>query len=162
MIQHAERREHMQEVVVVLGAEQAKIEAATDLRGTRVVANPAWRDGQSTSLRAGLEAVSHSCAAAVFFLRDQPNVPGEMLERLMDLHASTLAAIVSPRHAGRRANPVLFDRVTWNDLRRVSGDEGGRRLFDRYRAEWVEWPDPLAFTDVDTQDDYRRVQFPED
>ncbi len=153
-------REHMQEVIVVLGAGQAEIEAAIDLHGTRVVSNPAWRDGQSTSLRAGLAALSDSCGAAVFFLGDQPNLPGQMIDRMLDLHASTLAPIVAPRHAGRRANPVLFDRVTWNDLRRVTGDEGGRRLFDQYQAEWVDWPDPLAFTDIDTPDDYRAIQSP--
>jgi molybdenum cofactor cytidylyltransferase len=164
MLQHVVNvaREHVQEVIVVLGAQHAQIEAAIDLRGTRVVSNPAWRDGQSTSLRAGLEAVGDSCGAGIFFLGDQPNVPGAMLDRMLDAHAKTLAPIVAPRHAGRRANPVLFDRVTWDDLRRVAGDEGGRGLFNEYRAEWVDWPDPRAFADIDTPDDYRGIQSPKE
>jgi len=151
-------RAHTHEVVVVLGADGSAIAGAVDLAGTRVVSNPAWREGQSTSLRAGLEALAPTCGAALFFLGDQPNVPGALVDRLIELHARTLSPIVAPRHAGRRANPVLFDRATWDDLKRVRGDEGGRGLFDRHPVTWVDWDDPEAFADVDTLEDYRRLQ----
>jgi len=151
-------RAHTHELVVVLGADGSAIAGGIDLAGARLASNLAWREGQSTSLRAGLEALSPGCGAALFFLGDQPNVPGALVDRLIELHARTLSPIVAPRHAGRRANPVLFDRGTWDDLRRVTGDEGGRGLFDRYPVAWVDWDDPEAFADVDTLEDYRRLQ----
>lgn len=151
-------REQMHEVVIVLGAGQEAILQGVDLARVRRVSNPAWREGQSSSLRAGLLAVGSSCGAAVFFLGDQPGIPGELVKALLDCHAHTLAPVVAPRHAGQRANPVLFDRSTWSDLCRVTGDQGGRALFDRYSVEWVEWGHPEDFADVDTEEDYRRLQ----
>ncbi|OGO48758.1 MAG: hypothetical protein A2Z30_01940 [Chloroflexi bacterium RBG_16_64_43] len=151
-------REQMHEVVIVLGADEEAILQGVDLARTRLVSNPAWREGQSSSLLAGLAAVGSTCGAAVFFLGDQPGIPGELIKALMDCHARTLAPVVVPRHAGQRANPVLFDRSTWPDLSRVTGDQGGRALFDRYPVEWVEWGQPEDFADVDTEDDYRHLQ----
>ncbi len=154
-------RRVMHEVVVVFGADQAAILGAVDLEGVRVVSNPAWREGQSTSLRAGLLAVGPSCGAAVFFLGDQPGIPPALVSALMARHSRTLAPIVAPRTAGQRANPGLFDRSTWAELSLVTGDQGGRSLFDRFPVEWVEWSHPEDFADVDTTEDYRRLKLRE-
>jgi molybdenum cofactor cytidylyltransferase len=151
-------REQMHEVIVVLGAREEAILQGVDLARVRTVSNPAWREGQSSSLRAGLSAVGSTCGAAVFFLGDQPRIPGELVRALMDCHARTLASVVAPRHAGQRANPVLFDRSTWPDLSQVTDDQGGRALLDRYPVEWVEWEHPGDFADVDTDEDYRRLK----
>jgi molybdenum cofactor cytidylyltransferase len=58
---------------------------------------------------------------------------------------------------GRRANPVLFDRRTFEDLRKLEGDTGGRPLFARYQAEWLPWHDPSVMLDVDTEQDYQHL-----
>jgi len=150
-------REQTHEVIVVLGAGEEAIRQGVDLARVRMVSNLDWREGQSSSLRAGLAAVGSTCGAAVFFLGDQPGLPGELVGALMDRHARTLASVVAPRHAGQRANPVLFDRSTWSELSQVTGDQGGRALFDRYPVEWVEWEHPADFADVDTDEDYRHL-----
>ena len=47
-------------------------------------------------------------------------------------------------------NPVIFDRQCFPELQSVSGDTGGRPLFERYRdqIEWVE-ADEGVFLDID-------------
>jgi CTP:molybdopterin cytidylyltransferase MocA len=37
---------------------------------------------------------------------------------------------------------VLFDRVTFDDLAGLSGDTGGRAIFDRHEVTFVDWDDP--------------------
>ena len=59
---------------------------------------------------------------------------------------------------GQRANPVLFDQVTFKDLSALSGEVGGRKLFSKYGVEWIPWHDPAALLDVDTPEDYTRLQ----
>jgi molybdenum cofactor cytidylyltransferase len=93
----------------------------------------------------------------VFLLGDQPQIPPSLPNALVELHARTLAPIVAPIVDGQRANPVLFDRVTFNDLLNLSGDMGGRALFSRYAVTWLEWHEPSVLRDIDTPEDYQSL-----
>lgn len=139
-----------QQVIVVLGANAERI--APTLAGLPVILvyNPDWEQGQSTSMQAGLKACAAGTQAALFVLGDQPALPPDLLRDLIETHRRTLAPIVAPRHQGRRGNPVLFDRRCFPDLLAISGDTGGRPLFERYRQDiaWVE-AGPEILADVD-------------
>ena len=150
-------------VWVVLGAHAEHIKAALapykDDRRLGLVNNPHWRGGLSTSLRAGLDAARGRPAAALIALGDQPFVSQELIERLLLRRAQTLAPIVAPSFQGRRGNPVLFDASLFDELRAVTGDEGGRSVAERHQAEaeLVDLPAERALWDVDTLEDYRRA-----
>jgi molybdenum cofactor cytidylyltransferase len=76
---------------------------------------------------------------------------------LKSRHAEGLFPIVAPLIADRRGNPVLFDRVTFPDLLKLSGDVGGRALFREYPVEYIPWHDEQLLFDVDNEDDYRKL-----
>jgi molybdenum cofactor cytidylyltransferase len=63
---------------------------------------------------------------------------------------------VWPEYQGRRGNPVLFDRVTFPQLVRLTGDTGGRPVLQAYTqdAERVPVSEPGVVFDIDTHDDY--------
>lgn len=172
------------QVVVTVGAEAATvIEALEDddraaggagqsMRvALAVVAVPDWALGQSRSVRAGLTALTaapvirkagHAIAswggfsATLFLLADQPGVSPELLSALIRRHRETLAPIVAPRYRGQRGNPVLFDRATFPEIARLSGDIGARPVIRAHQAEiaWVDWPSEEVIQDIDTPDDY--------
>jgi len=144
-------------VVVVCGAELEQIRLAlADLPATAIY-NPDWQEGQGSSVRVGAEAVAHSSGAILFLLVDQPQIPATLLRKLVEVHAQSLNPITGPLIDGQRANPVLFDRLTFGDLRSLSGERGGRQLFARYPVEWLPWHDVAALLDVDTPQDYQRL-----
>ena len=58
---------------------------------------------------------------------------------------------------GRRANPVLFDKLTFPDLRNLEGDIGGRGIFSKYSPVYIEWHDISLTQDVDNPADYKRL-----
>ncbi|HUS85297.1 MAG TPA: NTP transferase domain-containing protein [Anaerolineales bacterium] len=89
---------------------------------------------------------------AVFLLADMPLVEADLVSALVETHRKSLAPIVAPRVGERWGNPVLFDRVTFEALGRIQGDQGGRVLFKEYSIEAVPWGKSAIF-DVDTQDD---------
>jgi molybdenum cofactor cytidylyltransferase len=80
-----------------------------------------------------------------------------LIVELKARHAATHADIVAPRLHGRRANPVLWHRRTFDDLASLSGDVGGRVLFSKYEVAWVPWEDAWLHFDVDTPADYREL-----
>jgi molybdenum cofactor cytidylyltransferase len=144
-------------LVVVSGAAGEQIRRALEGQSVKVIDNPDWEAGQSSSVRLGLSQVEAGIEAAVFLLADMPLMEPELVRQIVSTHRATLAPLVAPRAAGRRANPVLFDRGTFSALHQLTGDQGGRSLFDRYQAAWVEWTES-AMLDLDTPEDLRRLR----
>jgi molybdenum cofactor cytidylyltransferase len=144
-------------VIIVTGSMSSQVEAAVSGLPIALAYNPAWQAGQSTSLVAGLQFLPPETGSVIFLLADQPQVPANLLQALVDLHAETLSPLVAPQVQGRRANPVLFDRQTFPDLLTLSGDVGGRALFSHYNVAWLPWHDTGLILDVDTPEDYQRL-----
>jgi molybdenum cofactor cytidylyltransferase len=147
----------LQPLRIVTGACAQEIETALQGLPGQIIYNPRWESGQATSVIAGVESLPSTYGAAVFLLSDQPQVPATLLRSLVERHVQTLAPLVAPMVDGRRANPVLFDRRTFADLRKLEGDTGGRPLFAHYQVEWLPWHDASILLDVDSEQDYQRL-----
>jgi molybdenum cofactor cytidylyltransferase len=141
-------------VTVVLGAESERIQQALEGLPVQIVNNPEWQNGQSTSIRAGVQSLPRNTGATVFMLADQPQIPETLVTSLVGLHQQSLAPIVAPQAGGRRGNPVLFDRTAFADLLALQGDTGGRAVFSRYPVTWLPWQDDSILLDIDTPEDY--------
>jgi molybdenum cofactor cytidylyltransferase len=113
--------------------------------------------GQSNSVHMGLNAVQDQVDAAVFLLADMPLVGSDLVAALIEKHRETLGSVIAPTVDGRRGNPVLFDRKTFDALREVQGDQGGRALFSHYPVIQVEWDDSSLF-DVDSDEELRKMR----
>ncbi len=148
------------QVVVVVGAQAEAVEEALVDLPVDVVVNEAWAAGMSTSLRAGLDALGAEIEAVLIVLADQPALTPGLLQTIADGHRRSGAPIVAPVYQGRRGNPVLFDRVLFSELRAVEGDRGGRQVLARHEdeIEWLAVQDPAVVLDVDTRQDYQKVQ----
>ncbi|MFC1997072.1 selenium cofactor biosynthesis protein YqeC [Chloroflexota bacterium] len=144
-------------VIVVCGSEKDSIQRALEDLPVELVHNPDWQRGQGTSVKCGVQMVGYRGAGILFFLADQPQIPDTLIQKLINVHAQRLNPITGPMVDGQRANPVLFDRVTFEDLLALSGEEGGRKLFGKFAVDWTPWHDPAPLLDVDTPEDYVRL-----
>ena len=126
--------------------------------GIRNVVNKNWETGQSSSMKAGLEAVNPESNAVIFFMADQPMVDAGIINNLIMTFYEGDRPIVAPRYDGKNGSPVLFDRSLFSELMKVEGDKGGRDLLKRHAVEYVDIESPLAGMDVDTPDDYTRLR----
>ena len=127
--------------------------------GTTVVANPAWRSGMGSSLRAGLGALPAEADAVVVALVDQPLVGAEAVRRLLAAHRGG-ARIAIAGYAGAPRNPVLFGREYWPQIVTSARGDRGARAFLRGHPELVtlvECGDTGSPADIDTPDDLRRL-----
>ncbi len=163
LIRHTAQRvlaSSLDEVFVVVGHEAEAVAAALrDLR-VRVVQNPDAALGQSTSVRAGLEALPVEAEAAMFLLGDQPGVDPSVIDALADAWRTSGAAIVAPRYTNGLGNPVLFDRRAFPALALLQGDIGAKPVVRAYEASGELHAIPVsqpAPSDVDTDDDYKAL-----
>jgi molybdenum cofactor cytidylyltransferase len=145
-------------VFVITGAYREDIEAAVADLPVQIVHNQSWKIGQGTSVSTGVKALPTSIGAAVFLLSDQPHTPKSLLRALIETHSETLARIIVPFVDSKQANPVLFDRDLFLDLRELEGDVGGRALFSKEDVFKLPWDDPVILIDVDTPGDYERLK----
>ena len=149
----------LDDVVVVLGREAEAVASA--LRGLpiRTVVNPRYAEGQSTSLRAGLDALAQDTEAAVVALGDQPLPDPRLLRQLVEAFRASGRPIVAPLYRDGRGNPVLFASSVFDELRRVEGDRGGRPVVARDPARVAEVPvDAPMPADIDTPEDYEAAR----
>jgi len=160
-------------VIVVTGSNAEQIEAALNGLDITIVRNDDWESGQGSSIRKGILSLTPTLAstsltlrsarqremvgAAIFLLADQPQVGTSIIHALQEKHAKGLYSIVAPMVIDRRANPILFDHVTFPDLLALEGDVGGRQIFHKYRVEYLPWHDDGLLLDVDTPEHYQRL-----
>lgn len=153
-------------VLVVTGANATGIETAVKDLGVQILRNKEWESGQASSIRTGIKSLLPGSAplhgpgiagGAIFLLADQPQVTTSILRALVEKHAEGLYPVVAPMVMDRRANPVLFDRITFAELLSLEGDVGGRAIFHKHRVEYLPWHDDRLLLDVDTPEMYQRL-----
>jgi len=162
-------------IVIITGADAIAVNEALMEFSTKIniIFNPNWRNGQSTSIREGIDALNNHIyyqsqgdnivfipeypGSVIFLLADQPQVTPAVLRCLAEEHSHTLSPIIAPLIDGRRANPVLFDKQTFPDLRNLEGDIGGRGIFSKFSPVYIEWNDISLTQDVDNPTDYERL-----
>jgi molybdenum cofactor cytidylyltransferase len=152
---------HARPVVVVTGHEHAGIAAALAGLPVRLVHNPGFADGLSTSLKAGLAAVPPHADGVIVCLGDMPQVTAGLIDRLIAaFDPDRNALVVVPTIEGKRGNPVVWSRRFFPDLATLEGDVGARHLIQTYGEVVAEVPvkDAAALTDVDTPEALRAVK----
>lgn len=140
-------------VVVVIGAYGKKVNKEVEDYPVIVVENPNWQQGQSTSVKAGINALPDSIGGVLFLLADQPQINVEFIRALIERAYQTPSKIIAPIINGKRVNPVYFDRTTFEALNHISGAKGGSAIFSQFSPECFEWNDLIQTVDVDTDED---------
>jgi molybdenum cofactor cytidylyltransferase len=149
----------LDETVVVLGHQAEVIARALRMPASaRIVVNPDYAAGQSTSLRSGLESLEIEAEAAVIVLGDQPGVTAGMIDRVIEEWKSSGASVVRAYFGSTPGHPVLVGRAAWGPFVSASGDEGARTVMSSVRGEVRKvllGDEPLV--DVDTWEGYERL-----
>jgi molybdenum cofactor cytidylyltransferase len=154
---------NLDRVLLVLGCEHEPVRRAlaawTVHPKCRVLVNPDYRDGMSTSLKAGVLRIQDGFPAAMFLLADQPLVDAPFINRLLARFAEADKSICVPTHDGVRGNPALFASDFYPAILELAGDRGARDLIAAHpdRVLTVEIPDPAVFLDIDRPEDVEPI-----
>jgi molybdenum cofactor cytidylyltransferase len=161
------------EIIVVLGHESEKVwnqledhagQVANGAPGSRVrlIKNPDFRDGLSTSVRTGVQAVSPEAEAIMIYLADQPLLEPADVDRIIAAFAAAKAEnkmIVVPFFKGERGNPVILDASLRDSILGVVGDVGCKGVINRYpeKVYIIEMENDHVVRDVDDAEAYEKL-----
>jgi len=152
------------EVAVVLGHHADAVEAAIGQFPITLVRNPSPDDGQASSVRVGLQALSPRLDAVIVALADQPSINSQDIVSLISaFRRRGDAMMVVPRIATeggepQPGNPVIFDAALREPWLSGAADLACRQ-WRREHPELVRWFDTdnrRYSLDIDTPDDLVR------
>ena len=165
-------------ITVVLGSQAEAIRASTDLSGVNVVINRDYRDGQLSSLIAGLRNRGEGVPPLLFSRRqdaagtqgqdalateaillclvDNPFLSTDVVGRIITAFRESHKPIVIPVFNGRRGHPALFAEAVFDELLNAPANEGARHVVNADRTRVVEVPvsDSAILARIDTPEDY--------
>jgi molybdenum cofactor cytidylyltransferase len=147
---------HVLDGLAVLDLGEALVVTRAPLAGVHHIVNTSPDAGMGHSLALGAAALK-PCDAAFIVLADMPLIVPALYREM----AAALPGhdIVVPIHEGQTGHPVLFSSACFDDLRRLSGDQGGRVLLrsGHYRVRHIE-AGGFILADIDTPEDLTRLK----
>jgi len=145
------------ETIVVVGHKAEEITKTIATRPVKIVINPDYREGMSTSIIAGLILADPRSQAVMLALGDQPLVASRTINQLIDAFNSHNKGIAVPAYQGRRGHPIIFDFKYKAELLKLKGDIGGREIIRNHPNDVlkVAVDSESVVSDIDTQDDYQ-------
>ena len=150
------------EVVVVAGHRAAEVLSLIEGCPANVhhVINHDYRNGKTTSIKAGLGALRTTPRAVMLLAVDQPRTSA-ILRRLIDEHLRGEHPVSMPSHGSRHGHPPIFSGSLLPELLRISEEQMGvREVIERHRDTLHSVPidDPLVLTNINTAEDYRKAR----
>lgn len=140
-------------VIVILGAEASTIMATLSEDSLRIIENPDWQQGMSSSIRTGVGALPSSCAAALILLCDQPLLNQNSIALLLNTWRKNPEQIVVSRYHDTFGVPAIFPAKYFTSLLALAGDKGAKHLLMQHQDHMLTVPVPEAAADIDTPQD---------
>ncbi|MFC2049950.1 molybdenum cofactor cytidylyltransferase [Chloroflexota bacterium] len=145
------------EVIVVVGYKAEDVIKAIAAKPIRMVINPDYEQGMSTSIIAGLNLVHGGVQGVMLALGDQPLVDSETINILIEEFCNHDKGIAVPTYQGRRGHPIIFAIKYKKQLLKLKGDFGGRQVIKDHPDDVLEAAvdSESIVADFDTTDDYQ-------
>ena len=149
----------VENVMVVLGANQEKVRDAIGNLPVRFCYNKEHEKGMLSSIICGIRDLPQEAVAALIFLGDQPGIPPAVTNKVIDAYMEELVGIVIPVHNHRRGHPLLVDMKYRKEIEQLDLEEGLRSLRHHFPDDVleVEVDEPGILVDIDTREDYKNA-----
>ena len=158
VVGQAEGAAGLDEVVVVLGRAADELRERVDFGDAKVVENPVFTEGCSSSYRAGIAALNPESAAIMIILGDQPGITPEIINCLAKEWRGSEAPIALCSYRGRKGHPMIFAQPLFDRLTQLHGDKAAWKLVDAYIDSVQEVHFSLPFPDdINTSEDFERL-----
>lgn len=158
-------RSKAQEIIVILNPRNEGMKSQFEKRSpsttkkVKVIVNPRYRWGMSTSIHAGLRAMDARSEGILISLGDQPLLKTRTINVLLHSFNQRKGEIVVPSFRGKKGHPVIFHRKYEKELLKLRGDTGGKPILLRYSKQIKTIPvrSEGVIKDIDTREAYQKA-----
>ncbi|MEP0987568.1 nucleotidyltransferase family protein [Ekhidna sp.] len=152
---------HVNERVLVLGAKSELIQEVIIPGTFSMIHNYEWQKGMSTSIHTGLKSLLSKCAnlrQVIIMLSDQPYVTVDLINQLIASQDATKPCITTCAYANQMGVPAIFSHHFFEDLMKLKGDQGARKLIQQQLDHVRTIPFSKGVIDIDTPDDLGKLE----
>lgn len=144
-------------IMVVLGSHSEEIKSSIENRNVRFCKNENYLNGMLSSAICGFRALPQEAKAALVFLGDQPQIPPQAANLVIDAWNQSKKGIVMPTFNGRRGHPVLIETRYKFEIEKLDPERGLKTLSEKYKDDVfeVECEIPEILRDIDTPEEYQ-------
>jgi molybdenum cofactor cytidylyltransferase len=148
----------LEDCIVVLGRQAARILPFLPHFGTRVVVNFNPDAGQLSSIQIALSGLDSSQSCLIWPV-DQPGISRNLVRALIQLFRDSGAPLALPCVGGKNGHPALFRGTLFQEILETPVQEGLKKMVLRHREEaaLLVTDEVAAIEDVDTPEDYLRL-----
>lgn len=151
------------EIIVVLGHQADKLAPLVETAPqVKVVRNPHYRQGKTTSIKSGLKAINPASNTILILGVDQPR-SAATLKTLIEHHQKTGALVTIPEYRGKGGHPPIFSASLVPELMSITEEQAGLRAVINQpgrKIERVEMSSKEVLLDINTLPDYERALKP--
>ncbi len=155
-------------VLCVVGHRAEEMAAALGDAPAQLLRNPDYLQGEMLSsfqtgvrylLSAANEHSGFACSGTLLALGDQPHIPVDVIQRVIEQSLRTPESIVIPSFEMRRGHPFYLPARLWADLLELSQTETLRTLLQRHQEviTYVNVESDAILRDIDTPADYKTL-----
>ncbi|WP_237421323.1 NTP transferase domain-containing protein [Flavobacterium sp. HBTb2-11-1] len=147
-------------LIVVTGANHDVIKKELNLPEVKLSFNSEWESGMSSSIVKGiteLMLLNPDCEQCILSVCDQPFVTSSVFENLINQSKRTGKGIAASAYAETLGTPALFHQKYFEELLKLKGKEGAKKLIEKYADDVVSVPFEKGNIDIDTEEDYSQL-----
>jgi molybdenum cofactor cytidylyltransferase len=141
------------DVIVVLGADASRMRGELQGLRVRVIENPSWREGISSSIRSAVSSLQATTDAVLLMLCDQPRLTSAHVDMLIGASERSPGCPVASFYGGSAGVPAIFPRTMFGDLLLLEGETGAKGLLRKHSDILLTIPFPGGTIDVDAASD---------
>ena len=145
----------LSEVAVVLGHRADEIAAVLEPLPVRLLYNPDYRLGMTSSVQVALRSLDPVPDAYLLALVDQPQIGLQVIQRLLAARARTGKGLIIPVWQGKRGHPLLLAAAYRAAVLALGPDQGLNMVTRGFPHDTLELP-------IDTDDVLRDMDYRED
>lgn len=147
------------EVVVVTGNDADKIKEELNGLNCKFVHNKKFIDGQSSSVKVGVDYVRYRSEAVLILPADVALITRESIDKVIDEYMSERNRIVVATYKGTGGHPILFDQTLYDEIMKIDEKTSGLKAVinrNRHFVKRVEIDSEEVLLDFDTVEDFKK------
>lgn len=151
-------KSQVEEVYVVLGANEEFIKKQTQLPDDICIYNENWSNGMGSSIVAGLQhilSLPKDYDGVLVMLADQPLIDAEYLDKVIRTWGKAKTTITATGYENGLGVPAMFDKCHFPELLKLTKDYGARNIINDSNIKIIN-PQGKEM-DIDTWQDYQEL-----
>ena len=117
-------------------------------------------EGLSYSIKAGIEMIDKQNDFQILFVvADQIYLNYQTLNKMLDAFNNSNYSLASMIYQGQAGNPTIFNAAYIEELMKLEGDQGGRKIINQYQDKclFYQIENELELLDIDKLEDLDNI-----